>query len=150
MAFDSRGSSHRTFAARNGSASSVTRASNSYDMAPPPAAPKEDDLDIIPEQPQTSSSRSTQRDDGPFEKSDPARDVGGARKVGSKLKFWKKFEEGQKRYVRRKVCLVSINAYIFGLIAMILVWAQSDVSSSPVHLSGCPVPYRMKHNPQNG
>jgi len=48
---------------------------------------------------QTSGSESTQRDDVRFEKSELARNDGEAKSMGSRLNFWKKAREGQKRYV---------------------------------------------------
>jgi hypothetical protein len=52
--------------------------------------------------PPISGSESSQRDYARTETNELTRDAGKARKLGGRLKFWSKFREGQKRYVRRK------------------------------------------------
>jgi hypothetical protein len=75
----------------------------SGDMASSSITFQANDANGGPLKPQTSGSESTQRDDGQANSSKKAHDDRDLQKV-SWLNFWRKFREGQKRYV----CAASI------------------------------------------
>lgn len=90
------------------------------------------------EKPQTSGSESTRRDEEQAQKTgdstnqEPRSEL---RKVESKLKFWKRFSEGQERYVCRTLdrtsSLVFLKYQIYSVARVRQYWIWSLVFCTP-------------------
>jgi hypothetical protein len=100
------------------------------DMAAPSLTFKEVYRNTHSSKPPASGGGSPQRDDVRVETNEPMRDADKARKLGGRLKFWTRFREGQKRYVRGKSDSISM---------------RSTTSTCPKHQS-----FRREVSPRHG